>query len=488
MSRPLTGRVALVAGATRGAGRAIAVELARAGAYVYATGRSSRTAGRSEMDRPETIEETGELMRDAAGTGSALRVDHLEIDEVTTLVQRIDDEHGRLDVLVNDIFGGDRYAQGDRPLWEHDLRGGLRMLRIGVDTHLITSTLAIPLLLRTGGGLVIEMTDGTSQFNANYREGVGFYYDLVKANVDRIVKSLTFYLAKYAPDGTRVDNEAELQDLAFAAHQSAFAKECLKLFQFGAPLRNATPLVGFLREHFKQQQARRVRYQYGWPVGSSKGVPWLGDTVLGREANEMGDGQREAFLRTGFHAALKSGFADPVHNDGQLALAYITARRRFQRREALARGALIESLTKLVDRTSAVRGVIAAEVEQRRVEGQRAHRAGVDRIDAHRLVIGATGGEEHQLERQLVGMPHRMLGAKADVPVGVVVQVAQFRRQLRSRWPIGGGRQRLGARGDVVESECARPHRQCQQQCEEPAFQSGEGSRRKTRGAQRKLF
>jgi len=178
-----------------------------------------------------------------------------------------------------------------------------------------------------------------------------------------IVKSLAFYLAKYAPDGTRVDNEAELQDLAIAAHQSAFAKECLKLFQFGAPLRNATPLVGFLREHFKQQQARRVRYQYGWPVGSSKGVPWLGDTVLGREANEMGDGQREAFLRTGFHAALKSGFADPVHNDGQLALAYITARRRFQRREALARGALIESLTKLVDRTSAVRGVIAAEVE-----------------------------------------------------------------------------------------------------------------------------
>jgi NAD(P)-dependent dehydrogenase (short-subunit alcohol dehydrogenase family) len=194
MTRPLTGRVALVAGATRGAGRAIAVELARAGAYVYATGRSSRTAGRSEMDRPETIEETGELMQAAGGIGRALRVDHLEIDEVAALVQRIDDEHGRLDVLVNDIFGGDRYAQGDRPLWEHDLRGGLRMLRIGVDTHLITSTLAIPVLLRTGGGLVIEMTDGTSRFNANYREGVGFYYDLVKANVDRIVKSLTFEL------------------------------------------------------------------------------------------------------------------------------------------------------------------------------------------------------------------------------------------------------------------------------------------------------
>ncbi|HEY7048901.1 MAG TPA: SDR family oxidoreductase [Jatrophihabitantaceae bacterium] len=194
MTGPLTGRVALVAGATRGAGRAIAVELARSGAYVYATGRSSREAGRSEMDRPETIEETGDLMRAAGGTGSALRVDHLEIDEVTALVQRIDDEHGRLDVLVNDIFGGDAYAQGDRPLWEHDLPGGLRMLRLGVDTHLITSANAIPLLLHSGGGLVIEMTDGTSQFNANYREGVGFYYDLVKANVDRIVKGLTFEL------------------------------------------------------------------------------------------------------------------------------------------------------------------------------------------------------------------------------------------------------------------------------------------------------
>lgn len=231
MTRPLTGRTALVAGATRGAGRAIAVELARAGAYVYATGRSSRTAGRSEMDRPETIEETGELMRDAGGTGRALRVDHLEIDEVAALVQRIDDEHGRLDVLVNDIFGGDPYAQGDRPLWEHDLHGGLRMLRIGVDTHLITSTLTIPLLLRTGGGLVIEMTDGTSQFNANYREGVGFYYDLVKANVDRIVKSLTFELRDHPVTAVGVTpgwlrSEAMLDD--FGVREENWRDACVK--------------------------------------------------------------------------------------------------------------------------------------------------------------------------------------------------------------------------------------------------------------------
>jgi NAD(P)-dependent dehydrogenase (short-subunit alcohol dehydrogenase family) len=193
--RPLSGRVALVAGATRGAGRAIAVELARVGAFVYATGRSSRVSGLSEIDRPETIEETGELIEAAGGEGSALRVDHLEADEVAALVARIDGEHGRLDVLVNDIFGGDRYAQWDKKLWEHDLSGGLRMLRIGIDTHLITSAKALPLILRGDRGLVIEMTDGTSEFNASFREGVGFYYDLVKAAVGRIVIGLTAELA-----------------------------------------------------------------------------------------------------------------------------------------------------------------------------------------------------------------------------------------------------------------------------------------------------
>jgi len=183
--------VALVAGATRGAGRAIAVELARAGAYVYATGRSSRVAGRSEIDRPETIEETGDLIAAAGGQGAALRVDHLEPDQVADLVEQIEREHGRLDVLVNDIFGGDRYAQWDKKLWEHDLSGGLRMLRMGIDTHLITCAKALPLMLRGDGGLVVEMTDGTSEFNKSFRESVGFYYDLVKAAVERIVVGLT---------------------------------------------------------------------------------------------------------------------------------------------------------------------------------------------------------------------------------------------------------------------------------------------------------
>jgi NAD(P)-dependent dehydrogenase (short-subunit alcohol dehydrogenase family) len=188
--------VGLVAGATRGAGRAIAVELARAGYYVYATGRSSRTTGPSEIGRPETIEETGDLITAAGGAGSALVVDHEDPASVAELVSAIEDDQGRLDVLVNDIFGGDKYMEWDKPLWEHDWPGGLRMLQMGVHTHLITCRAAVPLMLRTAEafgtrGLLVEMTDGTSQANAEFRRNVGFYYDLVKANVERIVKGLS---------------------------------------------------------------------------------------------------------------------------------------------------------------------------------------------------------------------------------------------------------------------------------------------------------
>jgi NAD(P)-dependent dehydrogenase (short-subunit alcohol dehydrogenase family) len=120
------------------------------------------------MDRPETIEETGDLIRAAGGEGSALVVDH---EDTAAAVAAIDSAHGRLDVLVNDIFGGDRYAGWDKPLWEHDWAGGLRMLQMGVHTHLITAAAAIPLMLATAAGrgtrgLVIEVTDGTSAANA----------------------------------------------------------------------------------------------------------------------------------------------------------------------------------------------------------------------------------------------------------------------------------------------------------------------------------
>jgi len=195
-------RVALVAGATRGAGRAIAVELARAGLFVYATGRSSRVSGRSEMNRPETIEETGDLIRASGGDGAALVVDHEDPEQVAALVAVVRRDRGRLDVLVNDIFGGDRYFEWDKPLWEHDWAGGLRMLQMGVHTHLITCRAAIPLMLGTAAahgskGLVVEMTDGTSEANAQFRRNVGFYYDLVKANVERIVTGLTAELENH---------------------------------------------------------------------------------------------------------------------------------------------------------------------------------------------------------------------------------------------------------------------------------------------------
>lgn len=201
---PLRGRVALVAGATRGAGRAIAVELARAGATVYATGRSSGAGGRSEVGRPETIEETGDLIADVGGDGIALRVDHLEPGQVRSLAERIDRDHGHLDVLVNDIFDGGRYAQFGTTVWGHDLPSGLRLLRIGIDTHAITSHFALPLLIRQPGGLVVEMTDGTAKYNAAYRHHEGFYYDLVKAAVQRMTIAQAYELRPHQASAVAV--------------------------------------------------------------------------------------------------------------------------------------------------------------------------------------------------------------------------------------------------------------------------------------------
>ncbi|WP_131741511.1 SDR family oxidoreductase [Actinomadura roseirufa] len=185
MSRALTGKIALVAGATRGAGRGIAVELGAAGATVYVTGRTTRES-RSEMDRPETIEETAELVTAAGGEGIAVPADHLDPAQVEALVRRVDEERGRLDVLVNDIWGGDRLFQFGRPLWEQSLEDGLRLLRLAIDTHAITSHHALPLLIRRPGGLVVEMTDGTAEYNARYRKDVGYFYDLAKSAVIRM--------------------------------------------------------------------------------------------------------------------------------------------------------------------------------------------------------------------------------------------------------------------------------------------------------------
>ncbi|MFD0318849.1 SDR family oxidoreductase [Streptomyces flavalbus] len=188
MTGPLTGKVALVAGASRGAGRGIAVELGAAGATVYVTGRTTRHQ-RSEYDRPETIEDTADLVTAAGGRGVAVPTDHLDPAAVRALVDRIAAEQDRLDVLVNDVWGGEKLFQWDTPVWEHDLDNGLRLLRLAVETHAVTSHHALPLLLRRPGGLVVEMTDGTAEYNRDtYR--VNFFYDLAKASVLRMAFAL----------------------------------------------------------------------------------------------------------------------------------------------------------------------------------------------------------------------------------------------------------------------------------------------------------
>jgi len=193
--KPLSGKVALVAGATRGAGRGIAIELGAAGATVYVTGRTTRNQ-RSEYNRPETIEETAELVSSAGGRGIAVQTDHLDPVQVRTLVERIEKEQGRLDILVNDIWGAEYLAEWNVPVWEHSLEKGLRMLRLAVETHIITNHFALPLLIRSKNGLVIEVTDGTAEYNSqNYR--LSLFYDLAKSSVIRMAQALAHELSPY---------------------------------------------------------------------------------------------------------------------------------------------------------------------------------------------------------------------------------------------------------------------------------------------------
>jgi NAD(P)-dependent dehydrogenase (short-subunit alcohol dehydrogenase family) len=193
--KPLAGKVALVAGATRAAGRGIAVELGAAGATVYVTGRTTRSRP-SEMNRPETIEETAELVDKAGGRGIAVPVDHLDPSQVRELVARIEAEQGALHILVNDIWGQHGEPEWDKTVWESSLESGLRLLELGVNTHAITSHFALPLLIRTPGGLVVEMTDGTNEYNAsNYR--VSFFYDVAKGAVSRMAFALAHELKQY---------------------------------------------------------------------------------------------------------------------------------------------------------------------------------------------------------------------------------------------------------------------------------------------------
>ena len=187
-SRELAGKIALVAGATRGAGRGIARGLGEAGATVYCTGRSTRqhaaTAGRTE-----TIDETAELVTALGGVGVPVPTDHTDPAQVQALVERIARDHGRVDILVNDVWGGDELTEWGKALWEHSLDKGLLMLERAIHSHLITSRYAIPLMLDHDGALIVEVTDGDGP---GYRGNV--YYDLVKSSVIRLAMAMGYEL------------------------------------------------------------------------------------------------------------------------------------------------------------------------------------------------------------------------------------------------------------------------------------------------------
>jgi NAD(P)-dependent dehydrogenase (short-subunit alcohol dehydrogenase family) len=197
----LRGRVAVVAGATRGAGRGIAAALGEAGATVICTGRSSRLRSIvSDYDRSETIEETAELVTSLGGKGIAIAIDHLVADEVKTLAERLHNEFGKIDILVNDIWGAELLKGGpsewNTPVWDLDLEKGLRILRLAIDTHIITSKYLLPLLIEKPGGLLVEVTDGTTKYNASHYR-ISVYYDLAKVAVNRLAFSQGHELAPF---------------------------------------------------------------------------------------------------------------------------------------------------------------------------------------------------------------------------------------------------------------------------------------------------
>lgn len=190
--KTLKGKVAVVAGATRGAGRGIACALGEAGALVYCTGRSVRGKP-ATANRPETIEETAEMVTARGGKGIAVRVDHTQEREVESLFQRVaDEQQGQLDIVVNDIWGGEELAELGTPFWELSLDKGFLMFQRAVHTHIITSRYAAPLMIERQQGLIIEVTDGD---NCGYRGNL--FFDLAKTSVIRIAYAMATELRKY---------------------------------------------------------------------------------------------------------------------------------------------------------------------------------------------------------------------------------------------------------------------------------------------------
>src|SRR5712692_5988280 len=186
----LKGKVALVAGATRGAGRGIACALGEAGATVYCTGRSVRGKP-ATGNRPETIEETAEMVTARGGAGIHVRTDHTVEGEVESLFERVKKEQGRLDILVNDIWGGDELTEFGKTFWQASLEKGRLMLERAVFSHIITSHYAAPLMIETGPGLIVEITDGDF---FSYRGNI--FYDLVKTSVIRLAFAMARELRK----------------------------------------------------------------------------------------------------------------------------------------------------------------------------------------------------------------------------------------------------------------------------------------------------
>ena len=188
--KPLRGKIALVAGATRGAGRGIAIALGEAGATVYCTGRSSRRRA-ATPGRPETIEETAELVTTAGGHGIAVKVDHTDPAQVRKLVAAIKRRHQGLDILVNDVWGGDALTEWGKPFWKVNLENGLGMLKQAIHSHIITAHYAAPLMLKRRGAIIFEITDG----DAFYYRG-NLFYDLVKISVIRLAFAMARELRK----------------------------------------------------------------------------------------------------------------------------------------------------------------------------------------------------------------------------------------------------------------------------------------------------
>ncbi|MCA0970669.1 SDR family NAD(P)-dependent oxidoreductase [Halobacillus litoralis] len=189
----LKNKIALVAGATRGAGRAMAIKLGEAGATVYVTGRTTRRE-QSPMSRKETIEDSAELVTKAGGTGIAVQVDHTDEAQVKELIQKIKDEqNGQLDILINDIWGGDPLTEWGKDIADHDLHKGLQMQDQAVRAHIITAHYAVPIMKKNKSGLIIEITDGTDY---NYRQN--FYYSLAKVSNIHMAKAMAEDLKDYS--------------------------------------------------------------------------------------------------------------------------------------------------------------------------------------------------------------------------------------------------------------------------------------------------